>query len=109
MQVFASITRGVSMEIQEINNDILKKIITCKEDEFIFATYDATKDPEMTSETIKDVIEYCQDNGCRCLFLPEANDQVAVALQDYDAESLRRLEKIVHEALQKKSKLILPD
>ena len=95
------------MQIQEINNDILKKIITCKEDEFIFATYDATKDPEMTSETIKDVIEYCQDNGCRCLFLPEANDQIAVALQDYDAESLRRLEKLVHEALQKKSKIIL--
>lgn len=109
MSEFANILRGIIMQIQEINNDVLKKIITCKEDEFIFATYDATKDPEMTSDTIKDVIEYCQDNGCRCLFLPEANDQIAVALQDYDAESLRRLEKLVHEALQKKSKLILPD
>lgn len=95
------------MEIQEINNDVLKKIITCKEGEFIFATYDSAKDPDATSEVIQEVISYCQDNGCQCLFLPEADDQVAVALQDFDAEALRRLESKVHAALQKKSKIIL--
>ena len=98
---------GAIMEIQEINNDVLKKIITCKEGEFIFATYDSAKDPDATSDVIQEVIKYCQDIGCQCLFLPEADDQVAVALQDFDAEALRRLEKLVHEALQKKSKIIL--
>lgn len=95
------------MEITEINNETLKKIITCKEDEFIFATYDTTKDPDMTSDVIQEVTQYCMENNCRCLFLPEGDDKVAVALQDFDAESLRRLEKLVHEALQKKSKIIL--
>jgi len=95
------------MEIQEINQDSLKKIITCKEDEFIFVTYDSTKDPDMTSEILQEVISFCQDNGCRCLCLPETDDKVSVALQDYDAESLRRLEGLVHQALMKKSKIIL--
>lgn len=95
------------MEIQEINNDVLKKIITCKEGEFIFATYDSAKDPDATSEVVQEVIAYCQDNGCQCLFLPETDDQVAVALQDFDADALRRLEGLVHTALQKKSKIIL--
>ena len=95
------------MEIQEINQEVLKKIITCKEGEFIFATYDATKDPDITSEEIQEVIKYCQDNGCQCLFLPETDEQVSVALQDFDAEALRRLEHLVHEALMKKSKIIL--
>ena len=85
----------------------LKKIITCQPGEFIFATYDSKKDPEATSQILQDVINYCQENGCPCLMLPEADDEVAVALQDYDAESLRRLEGLVHQALLKKSKLIL--
>lgn len=95
------------MEITEINNDVLKKIITCKEGEFIFATYDSSKDPDMTSDVIQEVTQYCIDNNCKCLFLPESNEQVAVSLQDYDAESLRRLEGLVHQALQKKSRIIL--
>ena len=95
------------MEIQEINNDVLKKIITCKEGEFIFATYDSKKDPDATSEVVQEVIKYCQENGCQCLFLPEADDEVSVALQDFDAEALRRLKGLVEQALQKKSKIIL--
>ena len=95
------------MEKIEINGETLKQIIKCQEGEFIFATYDATKDPEITSDEIQELINYCQENGCKCLFLPESNDQVAVALQDYDAEALRRLEGLVHEALMKKSKIIL--
>jgi len=95
------------MEITEINGEVLKKIITCKEGEFIFATYDSSKDPEITSDEIQEVINYCQDNGCQCLFLPEKDDQIGVALQDFEADALRRLEKIVHEALMKKSKIIL--
>lgn len=95
------------MEIAEINNDTLKKIITCKEGEFIFATYDSTKDPDMTSDIIQEVTQYCIDNGCKCLFLPEKDEQVAVALQDFTAEQLRRLEGLIHDALQKKSKIIL--
>jgi hypothetical protein len=100
------------MNIQEIraNSDgtiDLKKIITCTPGEFIFATYDSTKDEVLTSEVIQEVISYCQDNGCPCLVLPESNEQIAVALQDYDAESLRRLEGLVHQALQKKSKILL--
>lgn len=95
------------MEKIEINGEVLKKIIKCQEGEFIFATYDATKDPDITSDEIQEVVNYCQDNGCQCLFLPEADEQVSVALQDFSAEQLRRLEKIVHEALQKKSKIIL--
>jgi len=39
--------------------------------------------------------------------LPEKDDQIGVALQDFEADALRRLEKIVHEALMKKSKIIL--
>ena len=95
------------MEKIEINGEYLKSVIKCQEGEFLFATYDATKDPEITSDEVQEVIKYCQDNGCQCLFLPENNDQVALALQDFDADALRRLEKIVHEALQKKSKIIL--
>ena len=95
------------MEKIDINGETLKQIIKCQEGEFIFATYDATKDPEITSDEIQELINYCQENGCKCLFLPENNDQVAVALQDYDAEALRRLEGLVHEALMKKSKIIL--
>ena len=95
------------MEITEINNEVLKKIITCKSGEFIFATYDSTQDPEMNSEVIQEVINYCQENGSPCLFLPESDEKIAIALQDYDAESLRRLEGLVHQALQKKSKIIL--
>lgn len=95
------------MEKIEINGETLKSIIKCQEGEFIFATYDATKDPDITSEEIQEVVNYCQDNGCQCLFLPEADEQVAVALQDFSADQLRSLEKIVHEALQKKSKIIL--
>ena len=44
------------MEITEINGEVLKKIIKCKEGEFLFATYDATKDPEITSDEIQEVI-----------------------------------------------------
>lgn len=100
------------MTIKDVTPDldtsgILKKIITCTPGEFIFATYDSTKDEILTSEVIQGVMSYCQDNGCPCLFLPESNEQVAVALQDYDAESLRRLEGLVHQALQKKSKILL--
>ena len=95
------------MQITEINNEILKKIITCQEGEFIFATYDMSKDPELTSDVIKEVTEYCVENDCKCLFLPERDEQIAIALQDFDAESLRRLEGLVHEALMKKSKIIL--
>jgi len=95
------------MEKIEINGDVLKKIIKCQPGEFIFATYDATKDPEITSDEIQEIIKYCQDNDCQCLFLPESDEQVSVALQDFDAEALRRLEAKVHEALQKKSKIIL--
>jgi len=95
------------MEVQEINGEVLKKIIKCQPGEFIFATYDSTKDPEITSDEIQELIKYCQDNNCPCLFLPEKDEQVSVAIQDYDAESLRRLEGLVHQALQKKSKIIL--
>lgn len=95
------------MEINEVNIDAIKKVIKCQEGEFIFVTYDSTKDPDMTSDILQEVISYCQDNGCKCLCLPESDDKVAVALQDYDAESLRRLEGLVHQALQKKSKIIL--
>ena len=95
------------MEVHEINGDVLKKIIKCTEGEFIFATYDSTKDPDITSQEINELISYCKDNGCPCLFLPETDEQISIALQDYDAESLRRLEGLVHEALQKKSKIIL--
>lgn len=95
------------MEKIEINGEYLKSVIKCQEGEFLFATYDATKDPEITSDEVQELIKYCQENGCQCLFLPESNDQVAVALQDFDAEALRRLEGIVHAALQKKSKIIL--
>lgn len=97
------------MEKIQINGDVLKEIIKCQPGEFIFATYDSAKDPEITSDEIQEVISFCQENDCPCLFLPECNEQISVALQDYDAESLRRLEKLVHEALQKKSKIILPD
>jgi len=95
------------VEITEINNETLKKIITCKEGEFIFATYDPTKDPEMTSDVIQEVTQYCIDNNCKCLFLPESNDQVAVAFQDMTAEQLRRLEGLIHAEVQKRSKIIL--
>lgn len=95
------------MKITEVNGETLKQIITCQEGEFIFATYDSTKDPDITSDEIQEVVNYCQENGCKCLFLPESNEQVSVALQDLDAEQLRRLEGLVHEALQKKSKIIL--
>ena len=95
------------METIKINGDVLKTVIKCQPGEFLFATYDATKDPEITSDEIQELIGYCQDNNCQCVFLPESNEQVAVAIQDYDAESLRRLEKIIHDALQKKSKIIL--
>lgn len=97
------------MKITEVNGETLKKIITCQEGEFIFATYDSTKDPEITSDEIQELMKYCQENGCKCLFLPEKDEQVSVSLQDFDAEQLRRLEGLVHEALLKKSKLILPD
>lgn len=95
------------MKTIKINGDVLKTVIKCQPGEFLFATYDATKDPEITSDEIQEVISFCQDNGCQCLFLPEKDDQVAVALQDFDTDTLRRLEKIIHEALQKKSKIIL--
>ena len=95
------------MKIDEVNIDPIKKVIKCEEGEFVFVTYDSTKDPDMTSDVLEEVISYCQDNGCKCLCLPETNEKIAVALQDYDAESLRRLEGLVHQALQKKSKIIL--
>ena len=96
------------MEIQEINNEYLKKIIKCQEGEFIFAVYDKTKDPDITSDALQELISFCQENGCKCLVLPDKDEEVSIALQDYDAEALRRLEKLVHEALMKKSKIILP-
>ena len=96
-----------NMEKIKINGETLKEIIKCHEGEFIFATYDSDKDPDITSEEIQELVSYCQENGCKCLFLPEANDKVAVALQDFDAEQLRRLEGLVHDALMKKSKIIL--
>lgn len=95
------------MEVTEINGDVLKKVLKCKEGEFLFATYDSTKDPDLSSELIQEVIKYCQDNNCQCLFLPEKDEQVSIALQDFDADALRRLEGLVHQALQKKSKIIL--
>ena len=95
------------MEVTEINGDVLKKVLKCKEGEFLFATYDSTKDPDLNSELIQEVMKYCQDNNCQCLFLPEKDEQVSIALQDFDADALRRLEGLVHQALQKKSKIIL--
>lgn len=96
------------MEIHKMDDDVIKKVITCKEGEVIFVTYDSAKDPDATSDIVQEIMSYCQDNGCQCLFLPEADEQVSVALQDFTAEQLRRLEKLVQEALQKKSRIILP-
>lgn len=95
------------MEVNKVSIEPIKQIIKCEEGEFLFVTYDSTKDPDMTSDVLQEVISYCQDNNCKCLCLPESDEKVAVALQDYDAESLRRLEGLVHQALQKKSKIIL--
>ena len=95
------------MEVHEVNIEPIKKILKCKEGEFLFATYDSSKDADASSEIIQEMLAYCQENGCQCLFLPETDDQVSVALQDFNAEQLRKLEKLVHEALMKKSKIIL--
>lgn len=95
------------METIKINGEYLKSVIKCQEGEFIFATYDSTKDPEITSDEIQELMSYCQENGCKCLFLPENDEQVKVAIQDFDAEQLRRLQGIINDALQKKSKIIL--
>ena len=44
------------MEKIKIDGETLKEVIKCQEGEFIFATYDATKDPDITSEEIQELI-----------------------------------------------------
>lgn len=100
--------RDIVMESKSLNKDgEIFEVLKCKADEILFVRYDDTKDAENTSVVLNDILEYCQDNGMDCLILPKSDEKVDIALEQMDAESLRRLENKVHTHLQKKSPIIL--
>ena len=83
------------------------EILKCNADEFVFITYDGSKDPEMTSDVLNDVIEFCQENGTPCLCVPKDDTQFDVSLSQMDASQLRRLDERIQAEIKKKSKIIL--
>lgn len=83
------------------------EILKCQVGEFVFITYDGSKDPEMTSDVLNDVIEFCQENDTPCLCIPKDDEQFSVSLSQMDAIQLRRLSDRIQTELQKKSKIVL--
>lgn len=85
------------------NLDILK----CQQGEFVFITYDSTKDPQITSNVIEDIIEFCNENDTPCLCIPKDDEQFSLSISQMDATQLRRLDDRIQSELKKKSKIIL--
>ena len=83
------------------------EVFKCNVGEFVFITYDPSKDPEATSELLNEIIEFCQDNDTPCLCIPKDDEQFAVSLSQMDATQLRRLSDRIQAEIKKKSKIIL--
>ncbi len=79
----------------------------CKEDELLFISYDESLDPEATSEVLKDIAEYLQDNDIPFLIIPKDEEKFHLQLSQWDATQLRRLSDRIQSEIQKKSKIIL--
>lgn len=90
----------------EKNEDIVK-LIKCKTDEILFVRYDPKKDPEATSELIKDVLECCQELNAPCLCLPESDEDVYLELEQWEVDRLRKFDNKLQEIIRKKAPIIL--
>ena len=85
----------------------LVSVLKCKTDEILFVRYDSSKDPEATSDLLNDIISQCQELGVACLCLPESDDQVYVALEQWEVDRLRKLDTKLQEIIRKKSPIII--
>lgn len=91
----------MSLEMKDL------EILKCQPGEFVFITYDNAKDPEMTSDVLNDIIEFCSENDTPCLCIPQDDTQFSISLSQMDATQLRRLSDRIQAEIKKKSKIIL--
>lgn len=85
----------------------LVELIKCKSDEILFARYDATKDPDATSELLQELFNQCQELGIPCMVMPMSDDDVYVQLEQWDVDRLRNFDNKLQELIRKKSPIIL--
>ena len=79
----------------------------CKTDEILFISYDHTLDPDMTSELLNEVLEFCNENEVACLVIPKNEKMFDVQLEQMDVTRLRKLDERIQSEIKKKSKVIL--
>ena len=91
----------MSLEMKDL------EILKCQQGDFVFIRYDMTKDPEMTSDVLTDVMEFCQENDTPCLCIPKDDNAFDVSLSQMDATQLRRLDDRIQAEIKRKSKIIL--
>jgi len=85
----------------------LVELIKCKSDEILFARYDSKKDPDLTSELIKEMMTQCQDLGVPCMFMPMSDEDVYLELEQWDVDRLRNFDNKIQEIIRKKSPIII--
>lgn len=83
------------------------EMFRCKEDELLFISYDEKLDPYATSEVLKDIADYLQENDIPFIIMPKDEEKFHLELSQMDATQLRRLSDRIQAELQKKSKIIL--
>lgn len=90
------------MTLEELDLEPIK----CKADELLFIRYKGELEND-TLDVIKDIVEYCQENGTPCIAIPANDEEFYVELSQMDATQLRRLSDRIQSELQKKSKIVL--
>ena len=83
------------------------EVLKCKTDEILFVRYDATKDPEATSELLQEMFEQCQENGVPCMVMPMSDADVYLELEQWDVDRLKKFDAKLQEIIRKKSPIIL--
>lgn len=79
----------------------------CKTDEILFISYDHTLDPDMTSELLDEIMEFCNENDVACLVIPQDKKMFSIQLEQMDVARLRNLDERIQSEIKKKSKIIL--
>lgn len=91
----------MSLEMKDL------EVLKCQAGDFVFISYDSSKDPDMTSNVLMDVMDFCRENETPCLCIPKDDTQFSVSLSQMDATQLRRLSDRIQAEIKKKSKIIL--
>lgn len=85
----------------------LVELIKCKADEILFVRYDSKKDPEATSEILRELIAQCRALDVPCMVMPLSDDDVYLELEQWEVDRLRNFDNKLQEIIRKKSPIIL--